>query len=63
MPRPPSTAIAVRNDRIYAMWRDGLSLVDIAKEVGVTPQRCGQVVASFHPESADEDGDRSLYRG
>ena len=45
------------------MWRDGASLVAIAREVGVTPQRCGQVVASFHPETDDEDSDRSLYRG
>ncbi len=63
VPRTPSQAIAVRNDRIYSLWRDGASLVAIAKEVGVTPQRCGQVVASFHPESDDEDGDRSLFRG
>ncbi len=69
MPRPPSQAIAVRNDLIYTLWRDGKSLVAIAAEVAergydrVTPQRCGQVVAAFHPESDDEDSDRSLFRG
>jgi hypothetical protein len=69
VPRPPSAAIAARNDLIYTLWRDGRSLVDISKEITdrgydkVTPQRCGQVVASFHPADEDENTDRSLYRG
>jgi hypothetical protein len=60
--RPKSTAIAVRNEEIYALWRRGDSLASLAEQFKISPQRVGQVVSAYHPEG-DEDDDRSLYRG
>lgn len=57
-----SPVIAARNDQIYAMFRRGASLADLAQEFKITPQRVGQIVAAFHPEG-DADDDRALYRG
>ena len=62
MARPKSAAVAVRNDQIYAMFKRGASLADLAAEFKITPPRVGQVVAAFHPEG-QEDDDRALFRG
>lgn len=62
MARPKSPAVAVRNTEIYALWRRGTSLNDLAEQFKISPQRVGQVVASYHPEE-EEDSDRSLFRG
>ena len=61
MARPPSAAIAQRNDLIYEKWRAGASLGELAKEYDRSPQQIGRVVASRHPELDDED-DRGLHR-
>ena len=47
---------------MYSLWQGGSSLTELADEFKLTPQRCGQVIASYHPED-DENVDRSLYRG
>ena len=60
--KPRSAAVAVRNEQIYALWRRGDSLNSLAEQYKISPQRVGQVVASYHPEE-EEDSDRSLYRG
>jgi hypothetical protein len=62
VPRPPSPAIAARNHELYSLWRDGVSLADLAEQFQITRQRVGQVIAAYHPAD-DEEIDRSLYRG
>ncbi len=62
MARPPSATVAARNHEIYSLWQHGSSLTELADQFKLSPQRIGQVVASYHPED-DEDIDRSLYRG
>ena len=62
MARPPSAAVARRNQQIYAEWRDGGTLTELAEQYGRTPQQIGRIVAAFHPDLDDED-DRALHRG
>ena len=62
MPRQPSAEIAARNDQIYALWRDGASLKDLAEQFSRTPQMIGRILAACHPD-LDEDDDRALHRG
>jgi hypothetical protein len=60
--RPKSPAIAVRDDGIYAAWKEGSSLVELADKHGISPQRVGQIVAVKHPEFEDETS-RAMHRG
>jgi len=62
VPRPPSAEIALRNQQIYALWRDGASLKELAEQFDRTPQLIGRILAAFHPDLDDED-DRALHRG
>jgi DNA-binding phage protein len=52
----------VRNDQVYAEWKSGKSLAWLAGKYQRTPQQCGRIVASYHPELED-DTDRALHRG
>ncbi len=47
---------------IFADWRRGTTLTDLAAKHGIARQVVGRIVASFHPE-LEEDVDRALYRG
>ena len=60
--RPRNPALAVRNDQIYAEWRGGRSLAQLAEKYSRTPQQIGRIVAAFHPD-LEEDDDRALHRG
>ena len=60
--RPRNPALAVRNDQIYAEWRGGHSLAQLAEKYSRTPQQIGRIVAAFHPD-LEEDDDRALHRG
>jgi hypothetical protein len=54
--------VALRDERIYAAWKEGLTLQQLAERHELTPQRIGQIVAARHPE-LDEDVDRGVHRG
>jgi hypothetical protein len=60
--RPPSPVIASRNHEIYSLFQRGSSIMELAGQFNLSPQRIGQVIASQNPE-AEEDYDRGLYRG
>jgi hypothetical protein len=62
MPRRPSADIAKRNDHIYAQWRDGASLTQLAEQYERSPQLIGRILAAYHPDLEDDD-DRALHRG
>jgi hypothetical protein len=62
MARPKSSVVAARDHEIFALWRQGQSLQELAEQFNISPRRVGQVVAAQHPEE-EEDDDRSLYRG
>ena len=62
MARPRSTAIAVRNDQVYALWKSGWSLARLAEKHDRTPQQIGRIIADRHPDLED-DTDRALHRG
>lgn len=62
MARPRSTAIAVRNDQVYALWKSGWSLARLAEKYDRSCQQIGRIVADRHPDLED-DLDRSLHRG
>ena len=62
MSRTRSPEIQKRNDAIFAQWQRGASLASLAAKYSISRQVVGRIVASYHPEEAEDD-DRSLYRG
>jgi hypothetical protein len=60
--RSRSPVVAKRNDEIFAAWRRGATLTDLAARHGIARQVVGRIIASYHPE-LEEDTDRALYRG
>ena len=62
MPKRRTAAVSLRNDQIYAEWIRKPDLPALAEKHGVTPQRIGQIIASYNPDLETEH-ERALLKG